>query len=218
MPGFGEATFVQAAGFLKIAGGENPLDATWIHPESYTVATQVLEKFNGKPSDLADKETAAALAVRMAAADLDGLAKDLADSLKPEAGAGGAGRCDGKPDQCGANGDDGDCRGGRKTRAPLPAAPASSSETAGETRVEAASASDKSAIAASGEMQSVSPVAEVAPVVLDEPTAAVEPAPPSRFRDTTIGALTLRDILAQLARPGRIPAKICRPPFSSRAC
>ena len=38
VPGFGEATFVQSAGFLKIAGGENPLDATWIHPESYTVA------------------------------------------------------------------------------------------------------------------------------------------------------------------------------------
>ena len=35
VPGFGEAAFVQAAGFLKIAGGDNPLDATWIHPESY---------------------------------------------------------------------------------------------------------------------------------------------------------------------------------------
>ena len=32
MPGFGEATFVQAAGFLKIQGGDDPLDATWIHP------------------------------------------------------------------------------------------------------------------------------------------------------------------------------------------
>jgi len=34
VPGFGEATFIQAAGFLKITGGDNPLDATWIHPES----------------------------------------------------------------------------------------------------------------------------------------------------------------------------------------
>ena len=40
VPGFGEATFVQSAGFLKIAGGSNPLDATWIHPESYPVAEQ----------------------------------------------------------------------------------------------------------------------------------------------------------------------------------
>ncbi|MCE9548730.1 MAG: RNA-binding transcriptional accessory protein [Planctomycetia bacterium] len=42
VPGFGEATFVQAAGFLKITGGANPLDATWIHPESYPVAERVL--------------------------------------------------------------------------------------------------------------------------------------------------------------------------------
>ncbi|RCS40632.1 S1 RNA-binding domain-containing protein [Bremerella cremea] len=42
--GIGEATFVQAAGFLKVVPTENPLDATWIHPESYDVATQLLEK------------------------------------------------------------------------------------------------------------------------------------------------------------------------------
>ncbi|MEW4454876.1 Tex family protein [Bremerella sp. JC817] len=42
--GIGEATFVQAAGFLKVVPAENPLDATWIHPESYEVATQLLEK------------------------------------------------------------------------------------------------------------------------------------------------------------------------------
>jgi uncharacterized protein len=44
VPGFGEQTFVQAAGFLKVIGGENPLDATWIHPESYDVARKVLAK------------------------------------------------------------------------------------------------------------------------------------------------------------------------------
>ena len=42
VPGFGEATFVQAAGFLKILGGDNPLDATWIHPESYLAANEAL--------------------------------------------------------------------------------------------------------------------------------------------------------------------------------
>jgi uncharacterized protein len=40
----GEATFVQAAGFLKVDGGDNPLDRTWVHPESYAVASQLLEK------------------------------------------------------------------------------------------------------------------------------------------------------------------------------
>jgi uncharacterized protein len=33
--GIGEAVFTQAAGFLKIPGGANALDSTWIHPESY---------------------------------------------------------------------------------------------------------------------------------------------------------------------------------------
>jgi len=41
--GVGDATFVQAAGFLKINDGDNPLDATWIHPESYEVALRVLQ-------------------------------------------------------------------------------------------------------------------------------------------------------------------------------
>lgn len=42
VPGIGDATFTQAAGFLKIAGGNEPLDQTWIHPESYPAARQVL--------------------------------------------------------------------------------------------------------------------------------------------------------------------------------
>ncbi len=42
VPGLGPATFVQAAGFLKIANGEEPLDNTFIHPESYTAARALL--------------------------------------------------------------------------------------------------------------------------------------------------------------------------------
>lgn len=52
VPGFGEATFVQAAGFLKIADGDNPLDATWIHPESYELARRVLDQAGGCADDL----------------------------------------------------------------------------------------------------------------------------------------------------------------------
>jgi uncharacterized protein len=52
VPGFGEQTFIQAAGFLKILGGENPLDATWIHPESYDIARRVLEKLGCDVADL----------------------------------------------------------------------------------------------------------------------------------------------------------------------
>ena len=42
--GIGDATFTQAAGFLKITGGDEPLDQTWIHPESYPAARHVLAK------------------------------------------------------------------------------------------------------------------------------------------------------------------------------
>ncbi|MBW8883454.1 MAG: helix-hairpin-helix domain-containing protein, partial [Planctomycetia bacterium] len=53
VPGFGEQTFVQAAGFLKVIGSENPLDATWIHPESYDTARRVLDKLGCDVADLA---------------------------------------------------------------------------------------------------------------------------------------------------------------------
>ncbi len=50
--GVGDATFVQAAGFLKILDGENPLDNTWIHPESYAVAQRVLDELGCDPAAL----------------------------------------------------------------------------------------------------------------------------------------------------------------------
>jgi len=77
VPGFGEAAFVQAVGFLKITGGVEPLDSTWIHPESYEVATKVLERLGGSREDLAGRQQAEALADRAAALDLDGLSGEL---------------------------------------------------------------------------------------------------------------------------------------------
>ena len=52
VPGIGEATFVQAAGFLKLPQGENPLDATWIHPESYGTVEKILEHLGIHLDDL----------------------------------------------------------------------------------------------------------------------------------------------------------------------
>ncbi len=43
--GLGRTTYTQAAGFLKITDGEEPLDATWIHPESYDTTRRLLERF-----------------------------------------------------------------------------------------------------------------------------------------------------------------------------
>jgi uncharacterized protein len=47
VPSLGPATFVQAAGFLKIANGAEPLDNTFIHPESYEAARAFLELLPG---------------------------------------------------------------------------------------------------------------------------------------------------------------------------
>ncbi len=44
VPGVGPKTFEQAAGFLRIRGGDNPLDGTAVHPESYPVVEQIARK------------------------------------------------------------------------------------------------------------------------------------------------------------------------------
>lgn len=44
VPQLGPKAFLNAAGFLRIVGGSNPLDATAVHPESYPVATALLER------------------------------------------------------------------------------------------------------------------------------------------------------------------------------
>jgi uncharacterized protein len=46
VPGIGAKTFEQAAGFLRIRDGENPLDCTAVHPESYPVVEQIAEALN----------------------------------------------------------------------------------------------------------------------------------------------------------------------------
>ena len=44
VPKLGEKAFNQCAGFLRITGGGNPLDATSVHPESYGAAQAMMEK------------------------------------------------------------------------------------------------------------------------------------------------------------------------------
>src|SRR5437660_9803767 len=56
VPGIGPARFVQAAGFLKILGGDNPLDRTCIHPESYGVAQRLLADLGYEPGALEDRQ------------------------------------------------------------------------------------------------------------------------------------------------------------------
>ena len=48
----GPKAYEQCAGFLRIAGGSQPLDATSVHPESYDAAKQLLKKLGDRPEDL----------------------------------------------------------------------------------------------------------------------------------------------------------------------
>ncbi|MEO1991879.1 MAG: Tex family protein, partial [Pirellulales bacterium] len=77
VPGFGGSAFVQSAGFLKISDGEDPFDATWIHPESYDIAQQVLVRLGGEASDLRTREGAEKLLKKSKEFDLDALAEEL---------------------------------------------------------------------------------------------------------------------------------------------
>lgn len=49
---FGEKAFEQAAGFLRIQNGDNPLDASSVHPEAYPVVERILKKISAGVKDV----------------------------------------------------------------------------------------------------------------------------------------------------------------------
>ena len=53
VPKLGPKAFEQCAGFMRITGGKNPLDATAVHPESYDAAKALLEKLGFDTKDIA---------------------------------------------------------------------------------------------------------------------------------------------------------------------
>jgi uncharacterized protein len=55
VPGVGPKTFEQAAGFLRIRGGDNPLDITAVHPESYPIVQQMAKSLGISVEDLIQK-------------------------------------------------------------------------------------------------------------------------------------------------------------------
>ena len=75
--GVGPATYTQAAGFLKIPEGVHPLDRTWIHPESYAIATLLLERFGKTPEVVRDKQELPELHRQLEEAAASELAKEL---------------------------------------------------------------------------------------------------------------------------------------------
>jgi protein Tex len=53
---FGDKAFEQAAGFLRIRDGINPLDRSSVHPESYSIVDRMAKKVNCSVTDLIEKE------------------------------------------------------------------------------------------------------------------------------------------------------------------
>ena len=52
VPKLGPKAFEQCAGFTRISGGDNPLDTTGVHPESYAAAEKLLKKQGFAPEDI----------------------------------------------------------------------------------------------------------------------------------------------------------------------
>lgn len=69
VPKLGPKAFEQCAGFMRITGGKNPLDATSVHPESYEAATKLLEKLGHSTQEIAQKK-------------LSGISKEVKDYKK----------------------------------------------------------------------------------------------------------------------------------------
>jgi uncharacterized protein len=77
VPGMGEKTFQQAAGFLRVRDGKDPLDTTAIHPESYSAARKVIQQAGISLSEEAQIKEQALIQFSQKRS-----AEDLASSLK----------------------------------------------------------------------------------------------------------------------------------------
>ena len=77
VPKIGKVAFEQCAGFLRIIDGENPLEITAVHPESYEKAEKLLSSIGFKIEDLKDKEKLAHLREKLKTIDVAKIAKDL---------------------------------------------------------------------------------------------------------------------------------------------
>jgi uncharacterized protein len=165
VPGLGAATFVQAAGFLKIEDGDNPLDTTWIHPESYEVAAEVLKSIDATPDDL-----------RRAAPAPE---KPAPEKPAPEKPA---------PDQPTADQPTADQPTADQPTADPPTTDQSSTESEPDTLA-----------APSGQATLAERLGKIDVAALAEQLKS--------------GEMLLRDIIAQLTRPGRDPREDMPPPM-----
>ena len=77
IPRLGQATFVQCAGFLRIADSEDPLDNTPVHPESYALAESLLGCLGYAKTDLRSRDRLPELQEAVKRSDAAALAEKL---------------------------------------------------------------------------------------------------------------------------------------------
>ena len=77
VPKLGKVAFEQCAGFLRILDGDNPLEVTAVHPESYEATEKLLQKINFDKKDLRNKEKLEELQNKLKNVDVKQTAKEL---------------------------------------------------------------------------------------------------------------------------------------------
>ena len=77
VPKLGKVAFEQCAGFLRITDGDNPIDNTSVHPESYEATEKLLESVGFKAKDLKDKEKLLEIKEKLKSVDIKSKAKEL---------------------------------------------------------------------------------------------------------------------------------------------
>ena len=77
IPGVGDKTFEQAAGFLKIPDSDDPLDNTWVHPENYDVAREILIDIKMKGNIVKDRKSELMAKYNVGETTIDDIAEEL---------------------------------------------------------------------------------------------------------------------------------------------
>lgn len=77
VPKLGKVAFEQCAGFLRIFDGDNPLEITAVHPESYEPTEKLLANLGFNKTDLKDKEKIDELRQKLKSVDVAKTAKEL---------------------------------------------------------------------------------------------------------------------------------------------
>lgn len=77
VPKLGKVAFEQCAGFIRIFDGDNPLEITAVHPESYEQTEKLLKKIGYDKSDLLNKESLKEIRKKLNDVSIPNLAKEL---------------------------------------------------------------------------------------------------------------------------------------------